>query len=498
MILSTNEYRIEYAIKTILLIVAALIIYRVADNTLLQFSQPHDLVFESPNVQTIELIRRHENPYAETSYNDPPFVITLYTPIFHYIVSSFPQLDGNIYGVGRMVSAISMFMAAFGLLLADRKSKWFGFVAFVTFFSLWFVISNTAFVKNDPLALLFSVSAVICIYRGKSSYLLVFAGVLCVAAVMTKQSYFSATLSCSLYLLLTRPRDLIPYFLGMFVSSIFVLCIVYFYWGPGFWFSTIFALGQPVTFSHAIDVLFSVYRQPAAMLITFSFLSVSTVRFHKLGKATLVESPYLLYSIFSLLLVTFTLGKEGSSNNYFFEIFMSQLLYLVSTFSKREALPKEKNLARLGVLMLSLIVFFDIASTDQRKYSFASVRNVAMKKETIDKLNSELVRLGYQNPKILDLGFSVFVSALSTSTSLNDPYHYSMMWRDGILKPDAMANSVEEQFYDIILIPLYDGQTSNRAGFLTVEEKIYTSISESYTVSATIPEWKYALLTRKQ
>lgn len=498
MLLTTKSNRIEYAIRITFLIAAFLIIYRVAENTALQLHQPHDLVFESPNVQTIELIRQQENPYSETNYNGPPFVITLYTPIYHYIIASLPQLDGNIYSVGRIISALSMVLAAIGLFLADRKAGWFGLVAFVAFFSLWFVISNTAFVKNDTLALFLAVSALICTYRGQSSYLLILAGVLCVAAVMTKQSYISATLACTLYLLLSRRRDLIPFVLGIFISSVLVLSVANFHWGPGFWFSTISALGQPVTASHATEVLYSVYRQPSAAFITLTFLSVSAFRFYKLGGVTLSESPYLLYSIFSILLVTITLGKEGSSNNYFFEVFMSQLLYLVSTFSREDIDPPLRQIAMIGLLVISLIFLFDVVRTDQRKYSFASASSVEMKERTINNLNSKLAELGYQNPEILDLGFSVFVSALSTRVSLNDPYHYSMMWRDGILATDAMVNSVEQQFYDVILIPLYDSPTSNNAGFLSVDEKIYSAISSNYIVSSTIAEWNYALLTRKQ
>ena len=77
-----------------------------------QFSAPWDLVFETPNLGTIKLIQGGKNPYDPEIYAAPPFIITLYTPLYHYLVAALPEHSGNPFFTGRLVSMLSLLAAA--------------------------------------------------------------------------------------------------------------------------------------------------------------------------------------------------------------------------------------------------------------------------------------------------------------------------------------------------------------------------------------------------
>ncbi len=58
-----------------------------------QLSAPFDLLCEIPNLSTVKLIKDGRNPYDPNIYSNAPFIITIYTPFYHYIVSNLPMLD---------------------------------------------------------------------------------------------------------------------------------------------------------------------------------------------------------------------------------------------------------------------------------------------------------------------------------------------------------------------------------------------------------------------
>ena len=62
--------------------VAAL--WRVQTVVRWQLNSPFDLVFEGPNLATIQALGQGVNVYHPDFFNAPPFVFTLYTPLYHF------------------------------------------------------------------------------------------------------------------------------------------------------------------------------------------------------------------------------------------------------------------------------------------------------------------------------------------------------------------------------------------------------------------------------
>jgi hypothetical protein len=100
-----------------------------------QLGVPFDLIYESPNLSTIKLIQSGKNIYSPNVYAIPPFYITIYTPLYHYLVALGPTNTLNPFLFGRLIGMIFMFGSAFVLfLIRPGKEILFSIIAFAVFF----------------------------------------------------------------------------------------------------------------------------------------------------------------------------------------------------------------------------------------------------------------------------------------------------------------------------------------------------------------------------
>ncbi len=286
-----------------------------------QLGFPFDLVYESPNLSTIKLIRAGENPYSPDIYADRPFIITLYTPLYHYAAAIFPVSGENPFFFGRIVSMTAMFLAALALFFVNRRNsiRLLPVIAAGVFFSFRPVISNTAFLKNDPMALFFSALAVVLIHSSRSKSRIMFSAFFCVLALATKQSYISAAMVCLLYAFFSNRGRFLWFLFFMALFSTGFILIASFLWGDGFWFSTVYALRQGITCDQALLLFRHIFKQPLAWFLTGLSLASTAVVLKQRRLRVFAESPYLFYVLTSLFVLITTAGKQGASTNYFFE-----------------------------------------------------------------------------------------------------------------------------------------------------------------------------------
>jgi hypothetical protein len=88
-----------------------------------QLSAPFDIAYESPQLCTIRAIQRGENIYNPVMYNELPFILTMYTPAYHYLVASLPEDPSNRFFTGRMVAMVFMISASFCLFFPRRFTQ---------------------------------------------------------------------------------------------------------------------------------------------------------------------------------------------------------------------------------------------------------------------------------------------------------------------------------------------------------------------------------------
>ncbi len=440
-----------------------------------QLNAPFDLVFETPNLGVIKFIQDGGNPYNPDTYSKAPFIFTVYTPLYHYIVASLPTLDKNPYFTGRVVSMIAMFLSAFTLFFVTDNNKQtiiLPLLAFGLFFSIWPVLSNTAFLKNDPLALLFSASAIVIIYNHQSKLSIITASIFCILSILSKQSYISAFTTCFIYLLITNRRNFYIFLLSTLILSISFILMASIYWGNGFWFCTISALQQDITFQQIAFACKQMFKQPIYCFISgLTFLTLVPYR-----KKNIIhifkESPYLLFVIISFFTLLLTIGKTGSSTNYFFEFTLSQLMWIIFVLGDKSLSFFFKPIPIIAITTLVICSISEVTITKKSNYSFINQGTILQKKKMYDRMKKTVSSFGIENPLILDIVDHRHLSSLTNKIAFNDPYHYKLIWQYGILDYHFFIESLNNQFFDIIMLP-------ERRDLLNILKKPYDEIIDT-------------------
>lgn len=435
--------------------IGALFLSRLFIVTIDQLNAPFDLIFETPNLCTIKLIKDGKNPYDPEIYSKPPFLITIYTPLYHYIAATLPINKKNPFLYGRILSLLAMFAAASALFLIPGKKTFliFSILGFSLYFSIWTVVSNTSFLKNDSLALFFSIYAIVIIYRCNSSLSVVWASLFCILAVLSKQSYISAVITCFIYLLLSNRTHFFIFLASILILTAIVISIAAGLWGAGFWFSTISALQHPVSLNQGINLWKQMFRQPSFWSINIFFLLTLIPYFKKNAREMLQDAPFFLYSIVTFLILTITIGKIGSSTNYFFEFLLSELIWIVFILSKQSKPFNSKPFIIAGLIFLSAVSVFDIYSSKRDNYSLISQKTMRGKNKKILSMKNAVKSLNINTPLIMDLVRHNYLFSLSDNISLNDPFLYRLLWRKGTIDFHPFLNSIKHQIYDIIMLP---------------------------------------------
>jgi hypothetical protein len=422
-----------------------------------QLGFPYDLVFEGPNLTSIELVRAGQNPYDPAIYAAPPFLLTMYTPLYHYLVAALPAHPENPFLTGRWVACIAMLTAAGGLfLVAGRRTPpTLALFAFGVFFAIWPVSLNTFFLKNDPLALAFSVGAVLAVHHGRGRRgMPAVCALLGLAAIGSKQSFVAAWLACALHLLVVDRRQatqLLAWSLGLGLA---LALAAQWIWGSGFWFSTIGAVRQQITLDHAGRIAWRIARQPIVPGLLVLTAAVSWDALRSQGREALQRSPYLVYVLSSGTVLLLSVGKLGSSTNYVMEFALAQLLWTVYQVGPRWPDWVRSHALVAAVFAICCVAEFQIS--ERSNYAFPALAIRDQIGTRIGELRRELEALGYDEPLLLIPNTHRLGPALTARPTLNDPLLYRLLWRDGILDLDDMIASIDAQVYDVIMLPISD------------------------------------------
>ena len=449
-----NPARAKIFIYTYIIIACILLsrLFLVIDDHL---GAPFDLLFESPNLSTIKLIKAGKNPYAQDIYANLPLNLTLYTPLYHYITSMLPILEENPFFFGRIVSIISMFGAAFVLFFVNQKTRIqaLPFIAISIFFSFWPVSLNTAFLKNDPMALLFSVYAVLLAFHSKSSAKIVLCALFCVLAIASKQSYVSAGIACLIYLFFSNRKYFYVFFISISAFSIIFVLFAQFVWGTGFWFSTVFALRQEIIFQNGYVIVKHLLKQPLFCLQLGLSLFILLNYIKKNPKKIITESPFFIYMVISGCILLLTIGKLGASSNYFLEFYLAQLMWLVFAFRHTDFAALKMPVFCLITAIFALCSMGEIKFARANDYSFAGQNFISAKKDYYKIMTKEIESLGIRKPAILDIITHLHIYCISDKLHLNDPYLYNLLWEDKILDYKPLLVGIKEGYFDIVMLP---------------------------------------------
>ena len=224
-------------------------------------------------------------------------------------------------------------------------------------------------------------------------------------------------------------------------------------WGSGFWFSTVFALRQEINFQDGFFIFKHLLKQPIfCFLIGLTFFTFLNI-LKKCPKKILTESPYFIYVIISGCILVLTVGKKGASTNYFFEFYLSQLMLIIFVFRNIDSASLKKPIFYFITGIFVLCSIGEIKFARSFDYSFTNQKNISAKNVYYNTMTKEIDSLGIRNPIILDIMTHVNIYSMTDNLYLNDPFLYNLLWEDKILDYKPLLTSIEEGYFDIIMLP---------------------------------------------
>lgn len=473
------------AVAVYLLIVAACTI--VVGARLLEVSRdhlaaPHDLVLESPQSNTIALLRRGVNVYSPMVFDAPPFNVMIYPPGYHLLVSLFPWHPASPFVLPRLVSAAFMVLAAALLFcLGDRPRTYpIAWLAFVFFFSIPAVMSYTVFARHDSMALFFAAAAVVVLARSHSSSAIAVSGVLAFVAVATKQSYVAAPLTAAVYLLLSGRRKALR-FVGVFGGlALGFAALAHAVWGWGFWWSILVAPAQRWHFPNYTGLWGEMGTQRSYWVFALGIAAVwaydlvSAVR-----GAPRAPMSLTIYVPAAFVMLFATLGKRGAHLNYFYEPTLAGLLYLVARSAglSWDAWRRLPVMAAAAGLCLGFLL--DFRAVPAEAYSFTNAYSNRWQARYLRTLGQELDSVKPGDARILvDPVLANRCLSLGKALVLNDPYLYGLLWEEGKLSREPLLAAIRARWFDIVVLPLFldDAPTE-------VTKRFYGTIARNYQVA---------------
>lgn len=464
--------------------VCAASLWRVASVSADHLAAPFDLAYETPNLRSIQLMQEGKYVYDTALYEQAPWWLTPYTPLFHHLAALFPASSSNPFVPGRLVAMGCMLAAALALFAVGGRAVPAALLAFGAFFLVRPVTSNTAFLKNDTLALLLSAWGVVALARarGRLPWQLVSA-VLCGLAFCAKQSYGAAAAACVLWMFLTQPRRGLLYLSAGLAT---LLIAIAWAWSDGFAFCVFVALLDPMLASQLAYQLRVGLSQPVVVVLVALGLGGLLRLVARRRWAPLLCTPYPLYALTTVTVMLIILPKVGSSLNYYIEPALAVLMALVewgrvAWIGDGPEGTRARPLGAAAVLAVTLAAGAELALAPREEISFTWPENNELRIAGFARMKAEVEAATTPDPRVLNLFYAGFSYPPFAKLELDDPLLYFLLWDAGWLPPDPVIAAVRGAEFDAILIPT--GMLEVQRTIPPPPEALLSALRERYAVA---------------
>ena len=442
----------RHATLSITVMLIGFAVWRILTVARDQLAAEYDLSYEGPQVRSIALFASDGNPYSKEVYNDVPFVITFYPPLYPLLVALFPA-HGNVFLIGRIVSLCCMLVAGCCIVASTRGLTTWSFLTCASFFLLWPVSTNAAFVKCDSLALALSAASIVILQHRRTCAGVCGAAVLAVMAIAAKQSFVSALIAGFLFLWKTDNRAARAYAAAILCSATAAGTAASMAYGEGFWRAVTSFSTNAVTPAAAVHVLLAGLCQPMLLaLIGIACTSAIPVRKQLLSFNTTHVSLPALYAVCSFVIALLTLGKEGSSTNYLLEPAVALCMTLANRRDTTGVVGQKDMSGLLASLLLVCCAFWDTVACDRSAYNLTHLPANRGAAELVVRRRSAIAALAGERPKILNLAWASLTAELPGEVSLSDPFGQLLLYEAASLDVDPLVDSIHRTYYDLIVI----------------------------------------------
>jgi hypothetical protein len=333
---------------------------------------------EGPLLDQVSRMAHFQNIYPP-NLKQPPYTIANYPPLYVLVQVPFYWIFGPAYWYGRVISVLSVLSAAIFIILTLRTltKDWAaaigggGLLLAFPYVMVW-----SSYCRVDSLALGLSWTALFVIARWPDSRRgLILCAILLTAAIYTRQSYgLAAPFAAFVWLLSRSPRkrafQLAAWVGGLGVGIFLVFSLLT---RGGFFFNIVTANVNRFYWPTVKDYARAIWTHMPYLVVSSGLFLLVAVEYRI--RSWWLVGPYLVGAALSAI----TVGKDGSSINYMFE--------LCAAFSVAAgaivAMPGRRWWTRVVLILLLAWQVRSIYTWTQREFSNWSMDKIVTQRDEI-------------------------------------------------------------------------------------------------------------------
>ena len=410
-----------------------------------------------------KMLSEGKNIYKDIS--EMPFIISNYPPLYPLIWSFFVRFLGVSFFGGRLISIFSCLLTSiiiYKLVLKNTGDRKVAIISGLIFLASPYVYFWGVLARVDFLGLFLSLFGIYLILEKQKSGVFLSIPVF-VASIFTKQSFIVAPISAFIYLLFRKERKLALKFGSyLLIPSLalfsFLNCIT----ENQFFYHVLLYNANPFSLYLAISSYISfLWKHWGILLLSLYFLTTE-----KNDGKTLLKIYFFLSSLFA-----FTVGKVGSSVNYFLEVIaVSSMLSGFSVHrimeSENEQIKKFLNL----ILILQMVSFAHAPFVHPSEPSFHDLEANRIISEQIKGMN-----------KLLSEDGGILV--INGKEIYFQPFEFTQLAIQGMWDDENIVKEIRKRSFEAIILEFSIDCMDKSVHYERFTPKIVESIKDNYYLS---------------
>jgi hypothetical protein len=418
--------------------------------------------------------------YSTSNLEQPPFLLSIYPPVWYLVQKFFFSFFGQSTLVGRYVSVGAILIIALFLSLVPRRGveKVWSLTAPLLFLSIMPILAwGGTLAHPEFLAASFSLGGfLVYLRRGlvEGTSWILRASVLCAMALLTKPSVLAVPAAIAIHLLWDRRFKecvkfaslVLLWFLGTYAAL----------WWPtegGIWLMTIAGNAVKLTPLHIADFGIARITSPFVVLA----LAASALFLFARGARRQVDVAASLYFLIALCWFVVSVARPGSGSHYFVQSAMGGSLVIGLLISKYGA---DGNWAsfKLAVILLMLSMLLNLAP--QFGWAARALGNGRVQPETTRALSN--LKTGPEEYILADPQYSLAVVEAGHRPIINDSHPYTLMVENGIVSTKPLMDQLRNnRVRYLVLVDTLEKHARGRYGSRLWPVEVVDYLAQNYS-----------------
>jgi len=421
---------------------------------------------EAPLMNQVNRIEHRETLY-KSNIDEPPYIIANYPPLYPYWVAGTNLiLKIPLFQAGRITTLFFSLVCGYiiGLFTYSlTENKWFGIFSAVLFWGHPYVMFWSSLARVDLMALGFSMLGLWILYRYRESGIgLVFACICFLASAFTRQTYLLAgPLAGFIWLWHFNHKRALLFILSFGVIGLLLFGTINAITNGGFYMNIVIAninqyvLDQTFAMGKKLFLIWSIILLTCAIIIILTFYAKYKNPLN--NQVQILRQDFIFYCLVFYTLGAFitagTIGKVGSSVNYFLELIAACAIWCGIALKLIIDQKKKINYILLGLLFVQSVWVLGYSYILSQITIGDLWKNIGIY-ESLNQKVQEAVQKGV----VLSDDYMDMV-VLSGQPIYYQPFEYGELYYAGIWDPTKLVNQINGREFPLIII---GGNTLNK------------------------------------